>query len=180
MSKKATAASLEAEKQTQAPAVTTDSETVAEAKEENAPAVEVAESTKETATPKTARTRRTARSGKAKQIAEDTEKAKPAVSDEKKAERKKPGRKPMTAKQKAEAARVRAEEKRKADNLQPAIIVEYSGEQADANALVEQAKAAFHAEKKRTLITDLKLYVKPEERAAYYVINESYTGKIDF
>ena len=95
-------------------------------------------------------------------------------------ERKKPGPKPMTAEQKAEAAKIRAETKRKAENMKPSIIVEYSGEQTDATALVERAKEAFRAERKRTLITDLKLYVKPEERAAYYVVNERFTGKIDF
>ena len=94
--------------------------------------------------------------------------------------RKKPGPKPMTAEQKAEAAKIRAETKRKAENMKPSIIVEYSGEQADAIALVERAKEAFRSERKRTLITDLKLYVKPEERAAYYVVNERFTGKIDF
>ena len=93
---------------------------------------------------------------------------------------KKPGPKPMTAEQKAEAAKIRAETKRKAENMKPSIIVEYSGEQADATALVERAKETFHAERKRTLITDLKLYVKPEERTAYYVINGSFTGSIPY
>lgn len=86
----------------------------------------------------------------------------------------------MTAEQKAEAAKIRAETKRKAENMKPSIIVEYSGEQADATALVERAKEAFRAERKRTLITDLKLYVKPEERAAYYVVNGFFTGSIPY
>jgi len=34
------------------------------------------------------------------------------------------------------------------------------------------------AEKKRTLTTGLKLYVKPEEHAAYYVVNEKFIGSI--
>lgn len=46
--------------------------------------------------------------------------------------------------------------------------------------LVEAAKADFHAERKRTRITDLKLYVKPEEHIAYYVVNEKFNGKISF
>lgn len=46
--------------------------------------------------------------------------------------------------------------------------------------LVEAAKADFHTAKKRALITDLKLYIKPEERTAYYVINETYHGKVPF
>ena len=48
------------------------------------------------------------------------------------------------------------------------------------DALVEAAKANFRQAKKRTLITDLKLYVKPEERTAYYVVNEKYSGSVAY
>lgn len=48
------------------------------------------------------------------------------------------------------------------------------------DALVETVKKSFHAEKKRTLVTSLKMYVKPEESTAYYVINGEYEGKITF
>ena len=34
--------------------------------------------------------------------------------------------------------------------------------------------------KKAGDLKDIKLYVKPEEFAAYYVINEEITGSIDF
>ena len=46
----------------------------------------------------------------------------------------------------------------------------------------EKAAAAAEraAERKRTRITDLKLYVKPEEHIAYYVVNEKFNGKISF
>jgi hypothetical protein len=94
--------------------------------------------------------------------------------------KKRPGRKPMTPAEKAAAAVARAAEKAKADNLKPEIFVEYQGAQTDMSALVEAAKADFHAEKKRTRITDLKLYVKPEEHIAYYVVNEKYKGNVSF
>lgn len=95
-------------------------------------------------------------------------------------EKKKPGRKPMTAAEKESAAKARAEEKAKAENLKPEIIVQFQGTEADMAPLVEAAKAEFRKEKKRTLITNMKLYVKPEECAAYYVINEKYTGSISY
>lgn len=95
-------------------------------------------------------------------------------------EKKRPGRKPMTPEEKAAAAAVRAAEKAKADNLKPEIFVQYQGTQTDMNALSEAAKADFHTAKKRTLVTSLKLYVKPEEHTAYYVINGEYEGKIFF
>ena len=90
----------------------------------------------------------------------------------------KPGRQPMTAEEKEAAVKARAAEKEKADKMKPELIVQYQGSDVDMSALVEAAKADFHQTKKRTLITSMKLYFKPEEKAAYYVINESFEGKI--
>ena len=101
-------------------------------------------------------------------------------AEKKAVEKKRPGRKPMTPEEKAAAAAARAEEKDKANNLTPELFIQYQGDQTDVNALIEAAKADFHAAKKRTLVTDLKLYVKPEERTAYYVINGKFEGKITF
>lgn len=95
-------------------------------------------------------------------------------------EKKRPGRKPMSPEEKAAAAKARAEEKEKADNLRPECFIQFQGTETDLNGLVEAAKADFHAVKKRTLVTDLKLYVKPEEHIAYYVINGTHEGKISF
>ena len=62
----------------------------------------------------------------------------------------------------------------------PEIVVQYSGADIEAAALTEAAVAQFRAVKKRAGIKDIKLYVKPEERAAYFVINGDFTGKVDF
>lgn len=94
--------------------------------------------------------------------------------------KKKPGRQPMTEEEKAAAAKARAEEKAKADNLKPDVFVQYRDSETTIDALVEAAKADFHKTKKRTLITALKLYVKPDERVAYYVINDSHEGKVSY
>ncbi|MCH5260773.1 MAG: hypothetical protein J1F18_13505 [Lachnospiraceae bacterium] len=93
-------------------------------------------------------------------------------------EKKRPGRKPMTPEEKAAASAARAAEKAKADNLKPEIIVQYQGSDIALDTLVDAAKADFHTNKKRTLVTDLKLYVKPEDSMAYYVINGTFEGKI--
>ena len=77
--------------------------------------------------------------------------------------KKRSGRKPMTAAEKEAAAKVRAQAKAKAENLKPEFIVQSQGTDVDLTALAEAAKADFRQTKKRTLITDLKLYVKPEE-----------------
>ena len=90
------------------------------------------------------------------------------------------GRKPMTPEQKAEAAKAREEEKKKADNLVPEVVVQYQDSEANIAALIDAAKKDFRTVKKRMHITDMKLYVKPEERTAYYVINDTFDGKVSF
>lgn len=94
--------------------------------------------------------------------------------------RKKPGRKPLTEAQKSEMAKRRAEEIKKANNMVPALILQYQGSDIDLHTLVERAKAVFKEKHKRTRITDMKVYLKPEERIAYFVINESFEDKIEF
>ena len=94
--------------------------------------------------------------------------------------KKRTGRKPMTAAEKEAAAKVRAQEKAKAENLKPEFVVQYQGADIDLAALAEAAKADFRQVKKRTLITELKLYVKPEEHTVYYVINGDCTGSIAY
>ena len=94
--------------------------------------------------------------------------------------KKKGGRKPMTAEEKAAAAKARAESKAKAENLKPAVTVQFQGSEVELDTLVEAAKSDFRQEKKRTPITGLKLYVKPEERTAYYVVNGKHNGSVSF
>lgn len=94
--------------------------------------------------------------------------------------KKRGGRKPMTAEEKASAAKARAESKAKADHLKPTVIVQFQGSEVELDTLVEAAKADFRQTKKRLPITDLKLYVKPEERTAYYVVNEKFNGSVSY
>lgn len=62
----------------------------------------------------------------------------------------------------------------------PSVVVQYSGREVDTAALTDAAVAQFKSVKKRAGIKEIKLYVKPEENAAYYVINGDFTGKVDF
>lgn len=94
--------------------------------------------------------------------------------------KKKPGPKPMTAAQKKASAKRIAAEKKQAESMIPAVILQYQGADVDVNGLIETAKAAFKTAHKRTRILDLKLYLKPEERAAYYVVNDTFDGKIEY
>ena len=62
----------------------------------------------------------------------------------------------------------------------PIVYVQYRDDEEKVEDLVAAAKATFAAEHPRTKVTDLRLYIKPEERAAYYVVNETYAGRVTF
>lgn len=64
--------------------------------------------------------------------------------------------------------------------MKTALFVEFGGKQTEDKALVAQAKELWVAEGKKVKdIQTLNLYVKPEESAAYYVINDDFSGKIE-
>lgn len=61
------------------------------------------------------------------------------------------------------------------------VYLQFGAEEWLMADLMDQAKAAYVAEGHRaSAIKKLALYVKPEERRAYYVINEKATGSIEF
>ena len=61
------------------------------------------------------------------------------------------------------------------------IYVQFRDSEIELDELLEKVRAVFKGDKKRApKITDLKLYIKPEERAAYYVINEKFDGKVEY
>lgn len=62
----------------------------------------------------------------------------------------------------------------------PEIVLQYSGAEIEASTLANAAVAQFRAAKKRARIKDIKIYIKPEENAAYFVINGTFNGKVDF
>ncbi len=61
------------------------------------------------------------------------------------------------------------------------VYLQYMGREISKDDLMQQVKAIWTKELKRK-VSDLKsvaLYLKPEENAAYYVINDETTGKLD-
>ena len=60
------------------------------------------------------------------------------------------------------------------------VYVQFAGEEFEVQEVMERAKAAYVAEGHRACaIKSVRLYIKPEERKAYYVINEKAAGSID-
>lgn len=61
--------------------------------------------------------------------------------------------------------------------LTPELYVELGGNQYNITDIVERAKADYRTTHK-VGVQSCKVYVKPEEAAAYYVINK-FSGKLD-
>ncbi len=98
----------------------------------------------------------------------EVKKAEPVKAEAKKAPAKKAAAKP---------AAVKTEAKKE---VSASVVVQFGGHEAAMDTVVENVKKAFEAEgHKASTIKELQVYVKPEEYAAYYVINQKYTGKVN-
>lgn len=61
------------------------------------------------------------------------------------------------------------------------MFVEYQGKQVEDKAIIASVKKAWtEAGNKVGDMKTVELYIKPEEAAVYYVINETETGKVEF
>ena len=60
------------------------------------------------------------------------------------------------------------------------IVLQYLGKEFDEAELTERAIAQFNSVEGGVAVKTITMYLKPEEDAAYYVINDQYTGRVDF
>lgn len=63
-----------------------------------------------------------------------------------------------------------------AKKVAESVCVQFGGNEYDVAAIVEKAKAAYTGDAKK--MKDIKVYVKPEEGMAYYVVNGDETGSV--
>ena len=74
---------------------------------------------------------------------------------------------------KKEAAPKKAVAKKPAakKEVKSSVVIEYAGRQIVARDVLEAAKKAYESMNKGAAIETIEIYVKPEEGAAYYVVN---------
>lgn len=66
----------------------------------------------------------------------------------------------------------------KAD-VKPEVFVEFGNAQVSIEKVAEDAKKKYAADGNKDEIKSLKIYLKPEEQLAYYVINDTVSDKMD-
>lgn len=148
----------------------------AKATEKAAKVAETAAKTTEAAAENAAQT--------AKEAAQTAMEAKAAVEEKvaKRAEEVK--EEAIKAEKKAVAAVKEAVKKAPAKKaaVKETVYLQYAGKEIDTDALKARVKEIWtnDMQKKAADMKSVVLYLKPEDNAAYYVINDEVSGKIDF
>ena len=99
--------------------------------------------------------------------------------------KKKPAEKPAAAKVEAKPAKeeTKAPAKKpaaKKTELKPELFLEYQGSAVSQDDLLDKVKADWTAGgHSMSNVKSLKIYIKPEDNKAYYVINDKYSGDVD-
>ncbi|MDE6148731.1 MAG: hypothetical protein K2F81_01370 [Ruminococcus sp.] len=102
---------------------------------------------------------------------EETTKKETSVKTAPKAEKKAADKKPAAKKAPAKKAAAKTEVKK--EN----VVLQFAGKEIEIDSVVASAKADFKANNKGC-VRSINVYVKPEEDAAYYVVNGKATGKV--
>ena len=104
--------------------------------------------------------------------AEDTAKAEKAAK--KAAATKKAATKTTTAKK--TATKKKAEEKETMTNH---VFIQTNYSEIVADDVIKKALEAYKAEGNKAKANNINVYIKPEENAAYYVVNDTVAGRVD-
>ncbi|MGN0384016.1 MAG: DUF6465 family protein [Eubacterium sp.] len=141
-------------------------------------------------TKKTGDTKTTAAKAEAKKVdtvAVETKKAEPAKKTAVKVEAKKTTVKaepkkaePKKAEPKKAAAKKTTTKAAKKSETKATVYVQYLGKEFEAKAVLDAAKSAYIKETgaKEADIKTIDLYIKPEDNAAYYVVNGKSAGSV--
>lgn len=111
-----------------------------------------------------------------------TEEVKETKTTAKKAPAKKAAAKTDPAAKETKAAAKKPAAKKTTAKVEKVVetYVEFAGNQVLLSNVEASVKAAYVAEGHReSSIKTMKVYVKPEENAAYYVINDNNVGRVD-
>lgn len=103
---------------------------------------------------------------------EDTAKAEKAAK--KATATKKAATKTTTAKK--TATKKKAEEKETMTNH---VFIQTNYSEIVADDVIKKALEAYKAEGNKAKVNNINVYIKPEENAAYYVVNDTVAGRVD-
>ena len=84
------------------------------------------------------------------------------------------------APKKTAAKKAPAKKAPKAEAAAPEVYIQCFGRDGSLQTVEDRIKAAFVEQGHRaSSIKSMKVYLKPEEHSAYYVINDNFAGRVD-
>ena len=115
-----------------------------------------------------------------KKVAEAVETVKEATETVKEAAKKVTEKAGTAAKTVAKKATAEKKTAAKKEEVKPEVFVQFQGQEAVIEEVVEKAKKQFVEEGHRaSSIKSIQVYLKPEEFEAYYVINQKHAGRVN-
>ncbi|MCR4782178.1 MAG: DUF6465 family protein [Lachnospiraceae bacterium] len=78
----------------------------------------------------------------------------------------------------ATASKAKATVEKATSTVKSTAIVQFEGEDRKVDDVITRAIADFHSKSKNNL-KEIKVYIKPEDKSAYYVANGNYADRID-
>lgn len=67
--------------------------------------------------------------------------------------------------------------KKTAEKSKDKFVVQFAGLEFDTQEIIERCKADYKSENSRKQVRSLEVYLKPDERKAYYVVNNKAEGR---
>ena len=102
------------------------------------------------------------------------------AKEETKAVEKSTAKSETKAEKKAPAKRAAGTKKPEKQELKPEVVIQYQDNEITDEALVEKIKGLWVSQGHRAgMIKSLRIYAKPEEGKAYFVINDKNSGDVD-
>lgn len=93
---------------------------------------------------------------------------KPEIKEEKSEEKK------IVAKKNLE----KKESVKQVKEIKEEVFIQFANQEVKMADILEKAKAGYTAEGNKEAIESIRVYVKPEENMAYYVVNDNYASGI--
>ena len=75
--------------------------------------------------------------------------------------------------------RTKTAKKAAKEELKPEVYIQYQGREGVVEDAIKKVTEQFVEGHRASTIKSLQLYLKPEENAAYYVINQKIAGRVD-
>lgn len=108
-----------------------------------------------------------------------TKKTEAKKTEDKKTEDKKTEAKKTTTAKKTATKKTATKKAEAKDTVESHVFIQTNYSEIVVDDVINKALEAYKAEGSKTKVKNVNVYIKPEENAAYYVVNDKIAGRVD-